>query len=84
MTEEFSTELVAEIEAFRAELRTRAERHDRAMREPNALDLPSVDVSELDLPEIRALISQRYEQARIEKRLERVENRLAEIEARNG
>ena len=84
MTEDFSIELMAEIEAFRAELRARAEWHDRAMREPNALDLPSVDVSELDLPEVRALISQRYEQARIEKRLERVEKRLAEIEARNG
>jgi hypothetical protein len=84
MTEDMSSELEAEIESFRAELRVRAEQHDRAMRQPSALDLPPIEVSRLDSPEIRALISQRYEQARVENRLREVERRLAEIEARNG
>jgi hypothetical protein len=84
MTEDMSSELEAEIESFRAELRVRAEQHDRAMRQPNALDLPPIEPSQLDSPQIRALIAQRYEQARAENRLREVERRLAEIEARNA
>jgi hypothetical protein len=84
MTDEISSELLAEIEGFRAELRERAERHARAMKQPSRLDLPSADMSELDLHQIKALISQRYEQARFERRLTEVEKRLAEIEGRDG
>ena len=84
MAEDMSSELEAGIESFGAELRARAEQHDRAMKQPSALDLPSIDAAELDFPQIRALISQRYEQARVENRLREVERRLAEIEARNG
>jgi hypothetical protein len=84
MAEAVQDELVAEIEAFRAELRVRAEEHERAMKRPSALDLPPMDPSDLDPIEIKALLSQRYEHARFEKRLRAVEKRLAEIEARNG
>ncbi len=84
MAESVSDELLLEIESFRAELRARAEKHEREMGTPSALDLPTFDPSELDLPQIRALIAQRYEQARVENRLTAIEKRLAEIEARNG
>jgi len=84
MADGMSEEFLAEIEAFRAELRARAEEHQRAMRRPSALDLPSVDPSDLGAAEIKALIAQRYEHARLENRLRAVEQRLAEIEARNG
>jgi hypothetical protein len=77
-------ELLAEIEAFRAELRLRAEKHERAMKRSSALDVPSLDPSDLDSLQIKALISQRYEHARFENRLRAVEKRLAEIEARNA
>jgi hypothetical protein len=66
-----SEELLAEIESFRAELRARAEKHDREMSTPNPLDVPSFDPSELELPQIRALVAQRYPQARLENRLAR-------------
>lgn len=84
MAEDTNEELLAEIESFRAELRVRAEEHDRAMKRSFALDLPVLHPSDLDLTQIRALISQRYEQARFERRLTEVERRLADIEARNG
>jgi hypothetical protein len=84
MAQQSSDELAAEIESFWAELRLRAERHERAARTPNPLDLPALNSADLDLPQIRALIAQRYEQSRLERRLSDVERRLAEIEARNG
>jgi hypothetical protein len=84
MAEDINEELLAEIEAFRAELRVRAEEHERAMKRSSVLDLPSIDPTELDLGQIKALMSQRYEQARLENRLRAVEQRLAELEAQDG
>jgi hypothetical protein len=84
MAEDINEELLAEIEAFRAELRVRAEEHERAMKRSSVLDLPSIDPTELDLAQIKALMSQRYEQARLENRLRAVEQRLAELEAQDG
>jgi hypothetical protein len=84
MADKISDELRAEIEAFQAELRVRAEQHEQAMQLPSALDLPPLDTANLDMPQIRALISQRYEQVRFDKRLRELEGRIAEIESRNG
>jgi hypothetical protein len=84
MAEDVNQELLAEIKAFRAELRVRAEEHERAMKRSSVLDLPSIDGAELDLAQIRALMSQRYDQARLENRLRAVERRLADLEAQDG
>ena len=84
MADKISGELRAEIEAFQVELRVRAEQHEQAMKLPSALDLPPLDTANLDMPQIRALISQRYEQVRFDKRLRELEGRIAEIESRNG
>ncbi len=84
MAHDADEELFAEIESFRAELRRRSEEHERRMKAPSALDLPAVDIARLELPQMRALIAERYEHARYERRLREVEKRLADIEARDG
>ena len=81
MAEGTNDELLAEIEAFRAELRLRAEEHERSMKRSSALDLPSLDPSDLDGAQIKALISQRYDQVRLEKRLRAVEQRVSALES---
>lgn len=84
MTKEEEEAVVAEIEAFRADLRRRSNEHARKAMEVSELDLPAIDVSQLELPQIRAVLRQRYADARYERRLSDVERRLAELEARNG
>lgn len=82
MTREEEDAVLAEIAAFRADLRRRAQNHARREREASALDRRTVDLSRLELPQIRALISQRYADARAEPRLSDVERGLAVVEAR--
>lgn len=84
MTDELSRELIVEIEAFRADLRRRSEEHQRRSRETSALDLPMVDVTRLELPQMKAIIAQRYGDARTQHRLRDMERRLATLEAERG
>lgn len=84
MDESFEAALTAEIEAFRAEVREREIRrenqHDAA---PHSF-FAGIDVSSLDPDQIKALIAQRYEYARLQKRLAAAEQRIAELEAAGG
>ena len=83
MTATFEQEMLAEIEALREHVRRREEREQRD-RASSILDLPSIDVSGLELPQVRALISQRYETARLRNRLVAAERRIAELERTIG
>lgn len=84
MNELFEAELKAELEAFRADVRRREAERERDRRQTNMLDLPMVDLTTLELPQIKALIAQRYADARYEKRLRALERRVADLEAGRG
>ena len=79
---DFEAEIAAELEELRADVRRRAV--DRARQPPSMLDLPMIDVSTLGLPQVKALIAQRFADGRTEKRLRALENRVAELEAKRG
>jgi hypothetical protein len=80
----FEHELQAEIEAFRAEVREREERRSRE-EQGRTIALPGEsDLTCLGLDEIHSLISLRYKNARLLKRLKAAEQRIAELEGRNG
>ena len=82
MEQGFEAEIAAELEELRADVRRRAV--DRARQPPSMLDLPKIDVSTLGLPQVKALIAQRFVDGRTEKRLRALENRVAELEAKRG
>ena len=86
MSGAFQDGVKAEIEALREHVRRREEREERERRDPKRyiLDLPSIDVSQLELPQLRALISQRFDTARLRNRLAAAERRIAELEKSLG
>jgi hypothetical protein len=80
----FEQDLQAEIEAFRAEVREREERRSREEHERTLALSGQGDLTHLGLEEIRSLVSLRYENARLAKRLEAAERRVAELEHPDG
>lgn len=85
MSDTFEQELRAEIDAFRAEVREREIRREQE-RKAAAPDpfLSVFDVTTLDAGQIKALIAERYEHARLLNRLAAAEQRIAELERING
>ena len=80
----FEDELIAELEAFRAEVREREERRAREEQEQTLALSTRSDLTRLGLDEIHSLIALRYENARLLNRLKAAERRIAELEGRNG
>ncbi|WP_375461708.1 hypothetical protein [uncultured Enterovirga sp.] len=83
MSTSFEQELKAEIESFRAEIKERKERREQEQRDRDRAFAAEANVL-LDPDHIRNLITEREENARLRKRLEAAERRIAELEKRNG
>ena len=80
----YEEELKAEVEAFRAAVETWKEADEKASK-ARALELStSLDASVLDYGQIRLLREQRRENAQLQKRLAAAEQRIAELERRDG
>lgn len=83
MSDSFEEELKAEIASFRAEVAEREERRERERQERERL-FGADDDPLLDSDHVRDWVAQRYETARLRKRLEAAERRISELENRNG